>query len=99
MIDAHASECVGKGDFDLDEFDDAFEKKTKSSSSKEEDKEEEEERNAQSNENKRKEKQQRRNFARCRRRRYSLFGGGAPIFMSLFCRLWIILMKVEKDIF
>ena len=43
LIDAHASECVGKGDFDLDEFDDAFEKKTKSSSSKEEDKEEEEE--------------------------------------------------------
>ncbi|CAL6322362.1 unnamed protein product [Bathycoccus prasinos] len=42
LIDAHASECVGKGDFDLDEFDDAFEKKTKSSSSKEEDKEEEE---------------------------------------------------------
>jgi len=42
LIDAHASECVGKGDFDLDEFGDAFEKKTKSSSSKEEDKEEEE---------------------------------------------------------
>ncbi|CAL6326113.1 unnamed protein product [Bathycoccus prasinos] len=41
LIDAHASECVGGGDFDLDDFD-AFEKKTKSSSSKEEDKEEEE---------------------------------------------------------
>ena len=41
LIDAHASECVGGGDFDLDDFD-AFEKKTKSSSAKEEDKEEEE---------------------------------------------------------
>ena len=41
LIDAHASECVGGGDFDLDDFD-AFEKKTRSSSSKEEDKEEEE---------------------------------------------------------
>ena len=43
LIDAHASECVGGGDFDLDDFD-AFEKTKKSSfsrSSKEEDKEEE----------------------------------------------------------
>ena len=56
MIDAHASECVGGGDFDLDEFDDAFEKKTKSSSSKEEHKEEEEKETSFESEKKKKKK-------------------------------------------
>ena len=60
LIDAHASECVGGGDFDLDDFD-AFEKKTKSSSSKEEDKEEEEEEKETSFESEKKKKKMNEN--------------------------------------